>query len=530
MENKREYIQPEELLSNLYGVSFEIITDKDRESVELLTFLYNKGLITRVEAQLILAEYRITEDGIGSILIGRNYIRQEDYLAAIIEHNPDYVMNETAISEELEYEFLERTSTMINSITDDHIYISTLGDEEEVKEYINRAVPKKEVVVKPANPEKITEYLIQMSKIEYSEEMELDRLILDAIKKDATDIHIKAPKGESFTIMYRVDGVLRPEKESTVNIYKELKVLIKERANLLSEKVNFPQDGSFYIENKGRMIDFRVATTPVGSRDYEKIVIRILDPDRINPLLSKLGITYVDKWRKGVSARNGIALICGPTGSGKTTTLRASIMEMDRYSKAIYTIEDPIEYTIPHVEQIEVNPAIGLTFDRVLKSILRLDPDVIMVGEIRDEETARLAIKAAETGHMVIGTLHANSIISVKDRLRDIGVNPNELQHILRTVLVQELIRTYCSDCHGEGCSKCGGTGYKGRTIISECEYFNDHHDVNALMNDNKITWTTIIEDAIYKCLVEKITGEDEIIRLYGEQGKIALDKYKNSQ
>lgn len=527
---ERKQLAPDELLKNLYGIVFEAKTEKDRKSIELLTFLYNKGLINRVEAQLVLAEYDQTQESVGSILIGRNFIRQEDYLAAIIEHDPDYVMNETAISEEVSYEFLERTSTMIQAETREQIFISTLGDEEYVKNYIQELIPNKEIVIKPANPEYISEYLVKISKIEYSEEGELDKLIMDAIKKDATDIHIKAPKGESFTIMYRVDGVLRPEKEWSVDKYKQLKVWVKERAKLVTEKTDYPQDGSFQIENKGRFIDFRVATTPVGAGGFEKIVIRILDPDRINPILDSLGIRGVDKWRKGVSARNGIALICGPTGSGKTTTLRSSIMEMDRYGKQIYTVEDPIEYNIPFVDQIEVNTAVGLDFNRALKALLRLDPDIIMVGEIRDEETARLAIKAAETGHMVIGTLHANSIISIKDRFRDIGVNANELQHLLRTVLVQELIRVYCSECGGKGCSNCGGTGYKGRTVISECEYFNDHNDVKRLIQDEEITYTTILEDAVEKCFIDGVTGEDEILRIYGEQGKQAIERFIASQ
>jgi general secretion pathway protein E len=239
--------------------------------------------------------------------------------------------------------------------------------------------------------------------------------------------------------------------------------------------------------------------------------------------LDGLGITRLVEWRKGVSRPNGLCLICGPTGSGKTTTLNATVKEMDRFERAIFTMEDPVEYRIPYVGQVGANPAVGLDFARGVRAFMRLDPDVIVVGEVRDAETARNAIKAAETGHLVLATLHTSTIYGAVGRLRDLDVPAHELRYLLRSVLVQNLMRTVCHHCHGDGCAVCQNTGYSGRTVISECAYFSSEHDVQRLL-DGDVWWPTLMDDAILKFRQGQSTA-DEVIRLFGAEAAAALGR-----
>lgn len=244
------------------------------------------------------------------------------------------------------------------------------------------------------------------------------------------------------------------------------------------------------------------------------MVIRVLDPDRVNPVLENLGITRLGEFRRGVSRPDGLFLICGPTGSGKTTTLNAAVREMDVLGKAVFSIEDPSEYKIPYVGQVETNDTVGLDFARAVKAFMRNDPDIIILGEIRDNETAQNAIKAAETGHLVIGTLHTSSIHGVLGRLKNIGVPDHELRYLLRGVLVQRLVRKVCKECEGVGCKSCGQTGYSGRTIVSECVYLHDETQVQAVINGER-WWDTLLDDALKKSAAG-ITDAREIERVFG--------------
>jgi type II secretory ATPase GspE/PulE/Tfp pilus assembly ATPase PilB-like protein len=309
--------------------------------------------------------------------------------------------------------------------------------------------------------------------------------------------------------------------EGSMDEYNTLSARIKDLARMDLAERRIPQDGPISIEHDGKLIDLRVATTPTGTTEY--IVLRILDSDRVQPSLDAIGITRVKEWRKGVSRPNGLCLICGPTGSGKTTTLNASLKEMDRFGRAIFTMEDPVEYRLPYIGQVGANPAVGLDFARGIRAFMRLDPDVIVVGEVRDTETARNAIKAAETGHLVVATLHTSNIYGSVSRLRDLGVPEHELRYLLRSVLVQGLMRTYCDHCKGKGCPACAGVGYAGRTVISECAYFSNEQDVTRLLQ-GEIWWPTIMDDAILK-FRQGMTSSDEVIRLFGAEAETALGK-----
>jgi general secretion pathway protein E len=327
--------------------------------------------------------------------------------------------------------------------------------------------------------------------------MSAKELVYDAVLRRATDIHLE-PTVEQLSVRYRIDGILhaaepfdRPTGDAVINIFKVLCAMD------ISEKRK-PQDGSFGARLEGREIDFRVATS--GSKAGEKLVMRILDNASTVARIDEIGLRpkMVQEIRGLVTQPHGMFLCCGPTGSGKSTTLYACLREIDRFQKNIITVEDPIEYHIDNITQIEINTKSGQTFAGSLRSILRQDPDVIMVGEIRDQETATIACQAATTGHMVFSTVHSNDTVTALFRLLDLGVEPFMIASALTAVLGQRLVRTLCEACKEpykpkpeflekanlptakvdvfyrppeepqQVCPQCGGTGYMGRTGIFE--------------------------------------------------------------
>lgn len=327
--------------------------------------------------------------------------------------------------------------------------------------------------------------------------MAAKELVYDAILRRATDIHLE-PAQEQMSVRYRIDGILhaaepfdRPTGDATVNIFKVLCAMD------ISEKRK-PQDGSFGAKLEGREIDFRVATS--GSKSGEKLVMRILDNAAAVGRLEEVGLRpkMSRQIRELVTRPHGMFLCCGPTGSGKSTTLYACLREIDRFQKNIITLENPIEYHLDNVTQMEINEKSGQTFAGSLRSILRQDPDVIMIGEIRDQETATIACQAANTGHMVFSTVHSNDTVTALFRLLDLGVEPFMIASALTAVLGQRLVRILCEACKKpykpkpeflekanlpaskvgvfyrapenpeQVCPQCGGTGYLGRTGIFE--------------------------------------------------------------
>jgi len=327
--------------------------------------------------------------------------------------------------------------------------------------------------------------------------MAAKELVYDAVLRRATDIHLE-PTVEQLSVRYRIDGILhaaepfdRPTGDAVINVFKVLSAMD------ISEKRK-PQDGSFSAKLQAREFDFRVATS--GSKAGEKLVMRILDNSGSISKLEDLGMRpkIIEQVRSLVTQPHGMFLCCGPTGSGKSTTLYASLREIDRYQRNIITVEDPIEYHLDNITQMEVNTKAGQTFAISLRSILRQDPDVIMIGEIRDQETAMIACQAANTGHMVFSTVHSNDAITSLFRLLDLGVEPFMISSALTAVLGQRLVRVLCEACKEpykpkpeflkkanlpvekvdvfyrrpenpeQVCQQCGGTGYFGRTGIYE--------------------------------------------------------------
>jgi general secretion pathway protein E len=323
----------------------------------------------------------------------------------------------------------------------------------------------------------------------------VNQMIARAVETQASDIHVE-PFEDGLRVRYRYDGVLhesdRPPQRLSAAIVSRIKIM----ARLDIAERRLPQDGRIKLAVRGQDVDFRVSTIP--SLYGETVVLRVLDRSAVALNYDRLGLApgVVAKFRGALEVPNGIVLVTGPTGSGKTTTLYTGLLALNAVARKIVTVEDPVEYQLRGINQSQVRPQIGLTFANLLRSILRQDPDVIMVGEIRDSETAQIAVQAALTGHLVLSTLHTNSAAAAVTRLRDMGIEEYLLTAVLRGVLGQRLVRRLCVGCrrsaeaapelierlglartangrapilyHPVGCAACYHTGYRGRTAIAE--------------------------------------------------------------
>lgn len=344
----------------------------------------------------------------------------------------------------------------------------------------------------------------------------LDLLIDYAASRNVSDIHIE-PQKQTFNVFFRFLGKRKLGHCGTMAQYNRVCAMVKDRARVDPMEVRIPQDGSFSTQVRGRPYDVRVATVPSDGK--EKITMRLLDPIRAQMRLSQLGISLVEDWKRICEFRNGLVLIVGATGSGKTTTLNATVREMERFEKCVYTAEDPVEYRIPYVTHVQMNEAVGLDFATSIKAFMRGDPDVIILGEIRDTVTAAKAIQAAETGHLVIATIHAESVPMALQRLRGLDVKTEDFEMLLRGVLVQFLLRTLCPECGGEGCDDCYGEGYSGRTVVSEIARVRSPSDVRKMMSIDPADkyWRPLWQDLEAK-IVTGVTDGREIYRTFSSE------------
>jgi type II secretory ATPase GspE/PulE/Tfp pilus assembly ATPase PilB-like protein len=377
-------------------------------------------------------------------------------------------------------------------------------------------------------------------------------LVYDALIKRATDIHLE-PKEDELQVRLRVDGVMysvepfdRALGDNVINIFKILGAMdITEKRKSL--------DGSFRAVTEGREIDFRVATQ--GTRDGEKMTLRILDQSASVSSLEGLGFRkqLEEQLKETIHQPHGLLLVCGPTGAGKSTTLYACLNDIDAYQQNIITIEDPVEYKMNNVTQIEINTKSGQTFANSLRSVLRQDPDVVMIGEIRDGETANIACQAANTGHMVFSTVHANDAITALYRMIDLGVDVSMLSSSLSAILAQRLARRLCSDCkesyvpkpeflkkanlpaekieklyrppkEGENaaCPNCGGMGYRGRVGVFELLVITDRMRdlirekaaLSVLKAEARKGGMLYMQEEGLRLVVKGITSIDELLRV----------------
>ncbi len=309
----------------------------------------------------------------------------------------------------------------------------------------------------------------------------LNALLMQAARDGASDIHIE-PYERHSSVRFRIDGTLREVVSPNRALHAALISRLKIMADLDIAEKRLPQDGRISLRLGQRAIDVRVSTLP--SAHGERAVLRLLDKSESRLTLQAVGMQgeTLAGFNHLLAQPHGIVLVTGPTGSGKTTTLYAALQQLDSARFNIMTVEDPIEYELAGIGQTQVNPKIELDFAKALRAILRQDPDIIMIGEIRDFETAQIAIQASLTGHLVLATLHTNDAASAVTRLTDMGVEPFLLSSSLLGVLAQRLVRKRCTACQGAGCAACGQTGYQGRTGIFELLTTNDQ--LKALVHD----------------------------------------------
>ncbi len=377
----------------------------------------------------------------------------------------------------------------------------------------------------------------------------LNALLSEAIKESASDIHIETFE-DRVMIRFRVDGVLReilePQRVLAPLIVSRIKVMAKLD---IAEK-RLPQDGRITLRLAGRAVDVRVSTMPTSHG--ERIVLRLLDKQSARLDLSDLGMMpgTLKLMKKLITIPHGIILVTGPTGSGKTTTLYAALTALNNNTRNILTVEDPIEYDLPGVGQTQVNHKVDMTFAKGLRAILRQDPDIVMVGEIRDVDTAQIAIQASLTGHLVLSTLHTNSAIGAITRLDDMGVEPFLLSSSLIGVLAQRLVRMLCPHCkkpvlatpsecillgvndhtpptifHAEGCERCRNNGYSGRSGVYELIAIDDTlrtmiHDrkPETILKKHVRTFFPSIRQDGYQRVLQGDTSLEEVLRVTSEE------------
>lgn len=372
----------------------------------------------------------------------------------------------------------------------------------------------------------------------------INTIIENAVLNNASDIHIE-PEEFEFRVRYRIDGLLREIMRSNGAMLDSVVSRIKIMANLNIAEKRLPQDGRIGYKTRHKNIDLRVSIVPTIYG--EKIVMRVLDKTTFNYSLETLGIEKNDliKLREIIEKPHGIILVCGPTGSGKTTTLYSLLNILNNVDKNILTIEDPVEYNFKGINQMQVNTKIGFTFANGLRSILRQDPDIIMVGEIRDSETAEIAVRSALTGHLVLSTIHTNDAIGTITRLKDMGIEPFLISSTLVAVVAQRLMRKVCPSCayeylsderemrllkltqpvklkKGKGCMICNNTGYKGR--IGIYELLKVDKEIKNMIDESKSEFDIEkaalekgmikLRDAAAKKVIQGITTVDEMLRV----------------
>ena len=550
-----------------------------RHNVRLGDLLVQLGVISEKDLELALQkqkEYRAKgiDLKLGEILIELGLASEKDILEALSTQLGFPFVD--LYGEEIDYELmasfplaiLKQKAILPYKQDDDYIYVATADplDYDSI-EAIERFSPKPlkifialkkdiNVILRRLEIKVSTKELVEKVKQELATGGgestaaidELTDLILQtAISQRATDVHIE-PLKYNFTIRGRIDGVLRELFSFDREIYNPLISKIKLLSNLDISEKRKPQDGRFSKIYGDHLYDFRVATTP--TLNGEAIVLRILDQQKILLRLTELGMSEynLERFEKLIKSPYGIVFVTGPTGSGKTTTLYAALNEIKGVEKKVITIEDPVEYEIPLVQQIPVNTKIGLGFAPILRSVLRQDPDIIMIGEVRDEETLTASIQAALTGHLVLATLHTNDSISSITRMEQMGAEAYMIADGLQGAVAQRLVRKICPYCKsvyyplkeelerikpylkdenvtfykGKGCSHCDFTGYLGREMISEVFVVNEY--IAHLISEGKdkleilkvakeYGFVSMIEDGVNK-IKEGITTIEEVLRV----------------
>ncbi|NUP96998.1 MAG: type II/IV secretion system protein [Planctomycetaceae bacterium] len=478
--------------------------------------LLERGLITANQLGVALSEQKRAYRPLGQILVGLGFVRVEMIAELVAEDlgvpflRASQVEPDPLVLASIDRDFVQSTGAFPIRLEGDQLLVAMLDPDspERLSGVRSRfPYPLKLAITTEADlaalmRKHLPELEGQVAKVfdaleisagalddEFPVENVTLAMLIDGVHRGATDIHVE-PEEKVTRVRYRIDGILQQGENLPRPVTDAIISRIKILASLDISERRRPQDGRLRVRVDERNVDMRVSIMP--SADGENVVLRILDRGAVALRLAELGIAprVLTLLRKVQERPHGLFLVTGPTGSGKTTTLYSMLAEMDAVHDNIATIEDPVEYRLPLVRQSQVDPSIGFGFQEGLRSLLRQDPDVILVGEIRDKETAEMAIKASMTGHLVFSTLHTNSAIGAIPRLIDLGVDPFLVEDSLIGVLAQRLVRTVCVGCaqavlptpeeliwlegragnlrRGTGCSRCRGSGYSGRSALSE--------------------------------------------------------------
>ncbi|AGY91807.1 hypothetical protein SPICUR_04115 [Spiribacter curvatus] len=553
--------------------------------------LIARGLITEADLKVALDEQKRSGLALGEALVqtGRmserelNKVLAEHYGIRVADPNQYWVDNETA--KQLPEDAARRFGAIILEESDDQFVVATddPGDVMAMDE-VERILPKpvefrlagRQDIIDTINvvygrtdelesiADEITEELASTDEIDLTNlnvgagrasspaVRLLKTLMEDAVQRGASDIHIE-PEERQLRIRTRKDGILHERLVRQGNMQNALVSLLKLMSGLNITERRLPQDGRFQSRVQGRRIDVRLSTLP---QQYgESVVMRLLDQSAVVSSLEQTGMApaLLKRFRQLMNIPNGLILVTGPTGSGKSTTLYGALSEMNTPEVKIITVEDPVEYALPRVTQVQVHEQIGLDFARVLRTALRQDPDIVMVGEIRDAETAEIAMRAAITGHRVLSTLHTNDAVSTANRLLDMGVEPFMLAAALRGVIAQRLLRRVCPQCAkgrapddeeiawltraghedpasptiqvGEGCQICDQSGYSGRIGMFELVEI-DEAMRRALRQSDFSTFARLAHEApdyvslgttALRLIDEGYTNVAEVVRVLGE-------------
>ena len=482
--------------------------------------------------QTALKIQELTKQKLGSILIDLGAITHEDLQEYLSIYAPDTLAEEKTVYTTIPHELLKKYGAVILSESRDTFFVASVNPE--IKKVLEEKFGKK-VKLQKVDLNTFLKEFYELRKKEKDINTEdpnalLHTLLTEAVKENASDIHVELVR-EITAIRFRINGVLQIRYIFPRPVGEALIARIKGLSNMDIAEKRYPQDGAFRYEIFARMIDIRVSTMPgvLG----EAAVLRILDKAKVIKTLESLGMFGLDIWKKAISSRDGVILVTGPTGSGKSTTLYTTLLHLDRIGRNIVTIEDPVEYQFPFIRQVQVNRVLGLDFATFLKHTLRQDPDVILVGEVRDEETARIMIQAAETGHLVFATLHAGNIPTAFSRLIDLGISGHDLKYTLRCISSQALIRTICPNCKGTGkyegeiCSFCFGEGYTDRTLVNEILAFTPEL-VDRFLQHDIPPYPTIIDNAI-KIYQKGLTDLKELERVFGITEEDVIKRIKST-
>lgn len=502
--------------------------------------LIELNYITEDDLQEALKIQKQTGNKIGEVLVGKGFITEDDLLQALeiqlgiqrvyldmitVDRKAVKTISE-ALSKKynvLPVQFIEGKLLLLmndplNIIAEDDVRIASgydvkiaLASKAEISQAISKYYAE-DYMKKTAEEYKNQEKIEAFFEEELNEEIKnapavklVDSIIQNAVRSKASDIHIE-PFEHRVAVRYRIDGALQKQFDSPKEPLAGLITRIKIMSNMDIAEKRIPQDGRIFTRVDNENVDLRVSVLPTVNG--EKVVIRILDKSAFNVDKSVLGIDDDDlnKINKIINKPHGIVLVTGPTGSGKSTTLYSLLKDLNKEDKNIITVEDPVEFSMDGINQVNVNAKAGLTFASGLRSILRQDPDIVMLGEIRDTETAEIAVRAAITGHLVLSTIHTNDAPSSVVRLKDMGVAPYLVSSALVGIIAQRLIRKLCVHCKEEygasdyekellgiskdkdltlyrkvGCNKCSNTGYKGRVGIYEVMEIN--REIRDLIN-----------------------------------------------